>query len=442
LKNSTIHKVVIFGSIAILLVITIQSYWVLKTWNLREKEFDQTVNIALLNVAKDLSSLNKSTLPTQNLVNKIASNYYVVNINNIIDPNNLEFYLQKEFESVALSEDFEYGIYDCHSDKMIYGNYIGYETKENKAGFDPTKELPKYEDLLYYFGVRFPNKNSYLISNMGLTILFSLILFITIAFFIYSLGVILHQKRLSELQKDFINNMTHEFKTPISTIKLSADVFLNHPLIAGDKRLMQYATIIKEQNQRLNHQVEKVLQVAKIEDQNLELKLEPIHINELVVNILPSVEVKIEEKNGTISTELLAKNDLVMADNLHLTNIIHNLLDNALKYCKEVPEIIVKSRNIANSIELSISDKGMGIDKQHTAKVFDKFFRVPTGNVHNVKGFGLGLFYVKNICVAHKWKVKIDSEHEVGTTISLIIPNYDLKKNSNTIVEETNLNIA
>jgi two-component system, OmpR family, phosphate regulon sensor histidine kinase PhoR len=424
LKNSTIRKVVIFGAISIFLVILLQSYWILKTWNLKEKEFDQTVNIALLNVAKDLSILNQSTLPTQNLVNKLASNYYVVNINNIINPENLEFYLQKEFEEVALNEDFEYGIYDCHNEKMVYGKYISYEKREIKDSTEITKsDLPKYEDLLYYFGVRFPKKSSYIISSMGLTIVFTIIILITIAFFIYSIGVILKQKRLSELQKDFINNMTHEFKTPISTVKLSADVLLNHKLIIEDKRLYQYAKIIKEQNTRLNHQVEKVLQVAKIEQQNIDLLLEKIDVEELIQSVIPSIELKMEEKNGQLTTNLQAKQKTVLADNLHLNNIIHNLLDNAMKYCIDSPVIHIETRNnVPNKVQIIIKDNGIGIEKEHLSKVFDKFYRVPTGNIHNVKGFGLGLFYVKNICDAHKWSVKISSEISVGTSITLEIP--------------------
>lgn len=417
MRNNIIQRLVIFGALSIIGIIATQSYWVMKTWDLKEKQFDQTVNIALLNTARDLEVLSNSTLPDQDLVNRIASNYYVVNINGVINASNLEFYLKKEFEAVALKEDFEYGIYDCHSNRMMYGNYITYSPDKDKV--TGKRDLPTYSEFTYYFGVRFPNRTSFILSTMRVTIIFSIVLLVSTAFFIYALLIILQQKKLSEMQKDFINNMTHEFKTPISTIKISADVFLNNPLIQADKRLMQYAHIIREQNERLNNQVEKVLQLAKIERNSLELNLERIDLHELIGQITPSLEMKIIELHGQVKMELAANQPIIKADRLHLTNILHNLFDNAVKYSKEAPEVTLRTEDANGKIRLIVSDKGVGIDKIHHAKVFDKFYRVPTGNVHNVKGFGLGLFYLRNICQAHGWKVNLDSEPGKGTAVSI-----------------------
>jgi two-component system, OmpR family, phosphate regulon sensor histidine kinase PhoR len=250
------------------------------------------------------------------------------------------------------------------------------------------------------------------------------ILFITILFFIFSLGVILRQKRLSELQKDFINNMTHEFKTPISTIKISAEVFANHPLVRNDDRLSRYAKIIREQNERLNAQVEKVLLITRIEKESLQIKLEKIHLHDMLDTVLSSVNVKIEERDGILEENFHAENDFIEADNLHLTNILHNLLDNAMKYSQPhvPPEIMVSTVNKGSFLQLSISDKGIGIEKTHQKMVFERFYRVPTGNVHNVKGFGLGLYYVKNICISHGWNIRLESELNKGTTVVIEIP--------------------
>jgi len=421
MSNKTVFQVVILGALAILGIIIIQSYWVLKTWDIKEQEFDTSVKIALRNTALQLNNLKEQTsLPTTNLISQEASNYYVVNINDVINANLLEYFLTKELESVALEADFEYGIYDCNSREMVYGHYISYN-KDSPRDETRRTDLPTYDQFDYYFGVRFPNRDSDLLGTMRLTITFTVILMLAILFFIYSILVILRQKRLSEMQKDFINNMTHEFKTPISTIKISSDVFLNNPLIQQDDRLLRYANIIKDQNQRLNNQVEKVLQLAKIERDSFKLHLEKINLHELIIGIIQSSELSIGELKGKLEKRLKASDPLVEADKLHLTNLLHNLLDNAIKYCKGRPEIVVATEDGVEKVKLQVIDNGIGIEKEYQGRVFDKFYRVPTGNIHNVKGFGLGLFYIKNICHAHNWKLSLESEPDRGTIITIIM---------------------
>lgn len=419
MDNKIIRRVIILGALAIIGVIAVQSYWVFRTWDLQEQEFDDKVRIALLNVAKDLEKVG-SPLPGENLISQISTNYYVVNINDVINTNLLEYFLPKQLELVGLEEDFEYGIYDCASNSMVYGNYISFD-EDKEVELDLRDDLEMFDDYIYYFGVRFPDRAGTILGSMRLTVFFSLILLLTVLFFVYTLYIILYQKRLSEMQKDFINNMTHEFKTPISTIKISASTFLNHPTVRGDRRLSQYAKIINEQNERLNSQVEKVLNIARIEQDNFKLKPESINLHELIESIAESTRLKVEEKGGTIDTNLTSNRPIITADKLHLTNILHNLIDNAMKYCKEVPEIIVQTEPTKGATLLKIIDKGIGISKEEQSKVFQKFYRVPTGNVHNVKGFGLGLFYIKNICAAHGWKLDMKSEEGVGTEIWITI---------------------
>lgn len=422
MNNKTIQRVVILGAIAILFVIGTQAYWVMRTWNVNERDFDRTVNIALLNVAKELSIVNQSVLPPQDLIIRTSSNTYAVNINSQINNGNLSFYLKKNFEAVSLNEDFDFAIYDCHDEKMVYGQYVSYSTASADT-LNIKKEFPTIEDATYFFVVRFPKRSSYLLGSMTLTVVLTLISLLTVLFFIYSMLIILRQKRLSELQKDFINNMTHEFKTPISTIKVAADVFAGNPLIQSDSRLSKYAQIMREQNNRLNTQVEKVLQITRIDKNTLELNLEVINLHELLETILPTIQVKIEGQEGSLEQILDAKQPYIKADTLHLTNIIHNLLDNAIKYCKDnKPEVVVTTEDWQNCVRLTITDKGIGINKEHHKKVFQRFYRVPTGNIHNVKGFGLGLYYVKNIVQAHGWNIDLSSEEGSFTTITIDIP--------------------
>lgn len=419
MSNKNIRRVVIFGALAIFIVLFIQGFVVWRTWNMNERDFDRSVTIALQNTAKDLAALHRQMLP-QNMIQRITSNYYVINTNAPIDASNLDFYLRKELEAVSLNEDFEYGIYDCHDDKMVYGNYITYSPDRDTANM--RRDLPKFDNFLYYFGVRFPRRTAYLVGEMSLTIVLTAILLVTVLFFMYALFVIMQQKRFSELQKDFINNMTHEFKTPISTIKISADVFASHPLILSDERLTRYARIVREQNARLNLQVEKVLQLNKIDKKTLELTLEPVDLHEILETVIPSIQVKIEQQKGKLTLNLDATDTQIDADTLHLTNIIHNLLDNAMKYCKGAPDITIMTKNIGNhTLLFRIADKGIGIDREHQSKVFDRFFRVPTGDVHNVKGFGLGLFYVKSIVNEHQWRINLTSKLGEGTTIDIMM---------------------
>jgi two-component system, OmpR family, phosphate regulon sensor histidine kinase PhoR len=422
MTSATIRRVIVLGAFAILSLITVQTYWVLRTWDLQEREFHRKVTQALLETANDLKRLHGFKLPTQNLIDQLSSNYYVVNINNMFDPGTVEIYLQRNFEKQALSDDFQYGVFDCSSNQMVMGKMIKYSSEVQKKDLETPLPAHYNSDFIYYFGVRFPEKTANILSNMWIVVFFTGLMLVTVAFFIYSMFIILRQKQLSEMQRDFINNMTHEFKTPISTINISTDVFLNNPIIKDDARLTRYAGIIKDQVLRLNTQVEKVLQLAKIEQDNVELNKEDINLNELIKSTSPSIELKIAERKGKLNLNLDPTNALIVADQLHLTNIIHNLVDNGVKYSKDTPEITIGLKNVANFVILSIQDKGIGIPKDAQKKVFDRFYRVPTGNIHNVKGFGLGLFYVKSVCKEHNWKISIESELGKGTTVFIKIP--------------------
>jgi two-component system, OmpR family, phosphate regulon sensor histidine kinase PhoR len=421
MNNTIIRRVIVLGAISILSLLTVQTYWVLRTWDLQQREFNRKVNQSMLDAANELAKVSIFNLPNKSFVRQQSSNYWVVNVDNVFVAEDLEYALDKAFQGQNLKENYEYGIFDCSSDQMVAGKRIETDDPARVALAEP---LPKHNDseFIYYYGVRFPDKSANILTNMWIVIAFSGLMLITIAFFIYSMFVILRQRQLSELQRDFINNMTHEFKTPISTINISTDVFLKDENIKNDPRLNRYAGIIKEQVLRLNTQVEKVLQLAKIERDHIELNLEQVDVADLIESFRPSIEIKVNDKKGTFNLDLQAKQCEVMADKLHLTNIVHNLVDNAVKYSKEVPEILISLHNDRNKLVFQIKDNGIGIPKEHHKRVFDKFHRVPTGNIHNVKGFGLGLFYVKSVCDEHRWKITLQSEENKGTVISILMP--------------------
>lgn len=412
---------ILLGGMSIIGVLFIQSYWLLKTWDIKDKEFDQSVNIVLRKVAQRLASFNNTVLPKSNLIQRRSSNYYAVNVNSSIDPPILEEYLFQEMANQSLNTDFEYAIYDCFNDALVYGNYCNITDKQST----PKKwnKQYKFEDLVYYFVIRFPKRENFLLANLNITIVFTLFSVLAILFFLYSIWVILKQKRLSELQRDFINNMTHEFKTPIASIKIASDVIANDPKTKEDHRILRYAQIICEQNARLNDQVEKVLNIARMEKDSIDLKKDWINLHETLEQIVKAEAVKVI--NGTIQLDTCPRNLFILTDKLHFVNVISNMLDNAVKYNKKDDVVItIKTRVENGHILLSVADNGIGIHAEDQKKLFDKFFRVSTGDKHDVKGFGLGLFYVKNICRAHGWWITVESEPDKGTVFTIDIPEF------------------
>jgi len=259
-----------------------------------------------------------------------------------------------------------------------------------------------------------------LLANRNFALTLAVFSALAIIFFLYSIWIIIEQKRLSDLQRDFINNMTHEFKTPISSIKIASDFLANDPHIINDQRLSKYTQVIKDQNTRLNNQVEKVLNIARLEKDTIELKKEIFEVNFTLSETVSNESLKF--KTGKILFTPLSEDIYILADKLHFINVVANLIDNAIKYSKDEPEVKLTITNLNTSILLNIMDKGIGIDAENQKKLFDKFFRVSTGDIHNVKGFGLGLYYVKNICDAHNWQIALSSKVNEGTTFIITIP--------------------
>lgn len=413
-----IRYVVLLGAFAIIGIIAIQLYFMKKEWSNKEKQFAQTVTICLRNVATKIYKINNATPSTPNPVRQLSSNYFVVDVNSEIDANILEHYLKTEFERYNIQTNYEYGIYNCETDVMEYGNYLFNDGKVKQDAVSVA--LPKYSGYNYYFGVNFPLLNNTITGDMTIWFFMVGILAVSVVFFAYSIFVILQQKRLSELQRDFINNMTHEFKTPISSITIAADVISNPESIKEPSRILTYGSVIKQEVSRLNDQVDKVLQIARIEKSGFHLRMEMLDINAIINQAVENCLANHGEK-VRIETSLSEDIGKIEGDRMHLTNIFYNLLDNAVKYAGETPVIVISTSFVANKIQATVSDNGPGISRAHQKKVFQKFYRIPTANVHDVKGFGLGLFYVKSICEAHHWKISLDPSSETGTTFTLEI---------------------
>ena len=274
-----------------------------------------------------------------------------------------------------------------------------------------------------HLNLYFPGKSKFLWSNV-IGILLSSIVFtgLILLCFSYTIWVIFHQKKVSEMKTDFINNMTHEFKTPIATISLASDSILSPSILDNKDKIVRFINIIKQENKRMLGQVEKVLQMAQIEKQNVELKFNPFNLHEVINDAVVNADLKVQAKGGSITTQLEAKQPEIKGDITHISGIINNLLDNAEKYTPENPKIVISTRDAKGGIEFTIADNGIGMSKDAQRFIFEKFYRVHTGNIHNVKGFGLGLSYVRAMVDAHHGKVTVKSEPGKGSAFTVFLP--------------------
>jgi two-component system phosphate regulon sensor histidine kinase PhoR len=279
--------------------------------------------------------------------------------------------------------------------------------------------------------VYFPYEQQFLITRLWLLLAISAFLISAIIFsFTYVVSTVFRQKKVSEIRNDFINNMTHEFKTPISTISLACEALSDKDIIKTPGVYDSYIRVISEENGRLAGMAEKILQSARLQKGEISLKIENVNIHEALTDAISKINLQIEKKGGVIFEELKAKQAVIQADRVHITNIIFNLLDNANKYTPWAPIIHISTKNIAQGILFSIQDNGIGISKSNQKKVFEKLFRVPTGNIHNVKGFGLGLSYVKTIVEKHQGKITLESELKKGSQFSIYLPFNSTLKNA------------
>ncbi len=328
--------------------------------------------------------------------------------------------LLQVFDERGVSLPFEFGVYDSRGVLVI-----------STSSFDKDASNIIYQKQLFpndlhpkanYLSVYFPSRPKFIMESMGLvlpTVFFTLVM---IFLSILTLVIIVRQKNLDEIKNDFINNMTHEFKTPISTISLASQMLKDGGVSKSPKTLEHISGIVHDESKRLGFLVEKVLQMAIFDKDNSEFNAKTININELVHSVANSFRLKVESEKGKLIERLDAKQPWVDVDEMHFTNMIFNLLDNAFKYRRGVPVIKIKTWNRPTGLVILIQDNGLGITKENLKRIFEKFYRVPTGNVHNVKGFGLGLAYVKKVLDDHGAHIKVESEVNVGTKFEIFIP--------------------
>ncbi len=341
-----------------------------------------------------------------------------------INPLYLDSMLRAEFQNAGINSYYAYQVASARK----FGALI-FRNASMSVDFEPQNTYRTVlfpNDMIRDAGmlmVTFPNKNSVILSNMGFMMGSSAALLLILLFcFGFTIHLIIRQKKISEMKTDFINNMTHEFKTPVATIMIASEA-LKDPEITEDKsRITRLAGIIYDENVRLGNHIERVLNIAKIDKGDLKLDFKPVDMNELIAAVSDSMQLQFQKKEAITNLHLDATRSTVNGDELHLSNVIYNLIDNALKYSKDNPEISITTLTSGRNLIIRVADKGIGISKDQLSRIFDQFYRIPTGNLHDVKGFGLGLSYVNNIIRRHDGSIKAKSEKEHGSEFEITIP--------------------
>ncbi len=341
-------------------------------------------------------------------------------IHDRVSSNEIRMNLDNELRARDINTKFEYGVF---SDGLI--TKVKSDRFVEKRGY--TYKVPLFvsdeESSDYELYVSFPEKKEYILSTMSwILVLSALFIFIIILAFGSAIYQLIRQKQISEIKTDFINNMTHEFKTPIATINLAIDSIKNPRIIEDKEKVTRYAEMIREENKRMHAQVENVLRISKLEKNQLDMSKDVVDMHEVIDNAISHFKLIIRNRDGLIEKRFEAVQSEVMASQFHMTNVIMNILDNAVKYSQDAPKVHVSTVNAGNYIVVKIADEGIGMSKQVQRKIFDKFYREQTGNIHNVKGHGLGLSYVKSIVERHQGQVFVESEKGKGSTFTIKIP--------------------
>jgi len=448
MKKSTIWLLISLMTVALFGLGAIQYYWIASAIRTSEEKFKTDVFDVLNKVADQLRNAERYRIYQQTFGGKSSSQsmadefeyeslrrmFNETSLAERIKVNQLNYFIKTYLADKNITDEYTYGVYSLTAKSFVILNgYYAvesfnknvYHDNMDKGLFNTIFRVSIFNDsgslehgqLMIYF----PHRSSFkpIWGIVLSSVIFTAIILFTFIFTIYE---ILFQKKLSNMKNDFINNMTHEFKTPIATISLATDSISNSNIIINPEKIQRFLGIIKQENNRMLNQVEKVLQMALIDRQKLRLNITEFHLHDVIRSAVEHINLQVEQKNGYIETFYDASPDVIQGDVTHVSNMIHNLLDNANKYSPEYPEITVTTRSSAEGIDVIITDKGIGMTKDQKKHIFDKFYRATSGNLHDVKGFGLGLSYVKAMITAHKGSIEVRSELGKGSTFTLSFP--------------------
>jgi two-component system phosphate regulon sensor histidine kinase PhoR len=392
-------------------------------FKIEDKIAEQKYRDGLKELMDDTVAINGTNLNYLADLEKEMRQVYVP-IARRVDRDELDTLLKKELLNRNITLNYDFSLKTANKDSLVYRKASS-EVEESLPG--NTFKTALFNDDIFgdpgVLYVNFPDKNSLILGNMWTTMASSAGLLLVLVFiFSYTLYAILRQKKISEMKTDFINNMTHEFKTPVATIMIASEALKDPEIMEDKKRISRLAGIIYDENVRLGNHIERVLSIARLEKKELKLEETEVNLNELVIAVLDSMDLQLQKKGAQVELALDAIDPIVLGDELHLSNVLYNLIDNANKYSDGQPKITIKTRNTAKGVIVSIADEGIGMTKEHSKRIFDQFYRVPTGNLHDVKGFGLGLNYVQDIITQMGGNIRVHSEKDKGTEFIISLP--------------------
>lgn len=408
MKHSRLRSIVVFGSVVIIALIAIQVFWFTKAFDITERQFNHSVNVSLNAVALEVAL--DSGVPIE--VKNLSTNFFFVPLNANIDFDELDQLIKQEFASRNLNVPYELGVYANHLDTLVYGNYI-------KATSTPSNENVSAQKGAHSeanFAIYFPNKFGYLTGQLQIWIYSTITLLFMTAFFVFAILSLLREKRYADIKNDFISNMTHELKTPLTNIRIAQEVMSK---TANTHK--PYLDIIAKANSNLEEKIDHVLQSA-IHDFKSQSRNDLIDLHEIIKECTDSFQLRVEQRQGSIILDLRADKALVRGDRVYVLQAISNLIDNAEKYSEDKPQIRIVTKSIDNKIFFRVIDQGSGISGKFHQKIFDKFFRIPNQNSFRVGGFGLGLSFVKDVIKGHGGNIELRSEPNVGTEIEISLP--------------------
>lgn len=421
MKRKVLRIIIALTTISLLAALITQLLWVRDAWLLKEDQFNSKVDIALKSVVNQLM-----TSPEFGPADPAEFDELVYlqhqQILNVVDPGVLDSLLNAELQSMSIENMHAYGVYRQTDQAFIMGNYDDH--MEEIIESDHWVSLTCLcQDETYLLCIYFPHEQSIILNSMiVLPVMSGIFLLVLVFSFFFTIHSLLRQKKLSDIKTDFVNNMTHEFKTPIATVSVSSEMLMKEPVYKNPEKVKQYAKIIYDENIRLKNQVEGVLQIAVLEKGDFKLKLKDFDAHQLISECMDNFLVQVSERNGKLKTDFEAINPTISIDRTHFCNIVNNLLDNANKYSPENPDIVITTKNMNGHLQIAVTDKGIGISKENQEDVFKKFHRLQTGDIHNVKGFGLGLFYVKTMVEEMGGAIELRSELSKGSTFTIKFP--------------------
>jgi two-component system phosphate regulon sensor histidine kinase PhoR len=414
--------IIVLTSISLIAALVTQLLWVRDAGLLKEDQFNNSIKVALRTVINEINEMNTSYSPEMLDIDSITY-WEHVDLLSVLHPKILDSLIRKEFNSEQIDDSYNYGVYRTKDSLFILGNFKG---KTQKLLLHSPLQISltclcQSDD--YWLSVYFPDKKSVLFNEMViLPVMSGLFLLVLVFSFFFTIFFTIKQKKLTEMKSDFVNNMTHEFKTPLSTISVTSEILSKEQVKNSPERVSKYAKIIYDENARLKNMVERVLQIAIIDKDDFNLRLKEHNVHEIITECAENFELRIAERKGCFRMNLDANQCGILIDRNHLANILNNLLDNADKYSPENPQITIITRNLNNSLLITIEDKGIGIAKENQEDVFKRFHRLQRGDIHDVKGFGIGLYYVKTMVEKMNGKIELHSELNKGSSFTISFP--------------------